>query len=103
MYLHKVRKSPLDGFNVNLSFGQMVIVLVLFGLFFVMPIIGINKLKNPSPRVAGVQTSIFDSSKEKVQLLKITRIAAIGSGLMLVACLAIVGSDMYKKNKSYEL
>jgi hypothetical protein len=108
MYLHKVRKSPLDGFNVNLSNSQMIVVVVLFLLFFVAPVIGINKLHpdsvgTNSNRVAGAQTSVFDSNKEKTQLSKITQIAAIGSSLMLVACLAITGGDLYKRNKTYEL
>lgn len=105
MYLYKVRKSPVEGFNVNLSTFQMVYVIILFFLFFVGPVWGFNQIvKINNPEVKGISIEINrEDDKTKQQIFNVTKTAAIGSSILLVSCLGLVYVEYYKKNRNFEL
>ncbi|MBP9758470.1 hypothetical protein KBD45_02145 [Candidatus Dojkabacteria bacterium] len=105
MYLYKVRKSPAEGFSVNLSTFQMVFVIILFVLFFVGPVWGFNQIgKINNPEVKGISIDMnSENDNTKQQIFNITKTAAIGSSILLISCLVLVYVEYYKKNRNFEL
>jgi len=105
MYLYKVRKSPVEGFSVNLSTSQMFFVVFLFLVFFVGPVWGFNQLgKTENSKVKGISintNSIDNETKE--QIFNVTKTAAIGSSILLISCLGLVYAEYYKKHRNFEL
>lgn len=104
MYLYKVRKSPVEGLEINLNYSQLVAVIVLFILTFVLPVLSFSNISNKNtPRVAGVSTTRIQSDESLENIYTVVKTAAIGSATILTVSLLYLYFEYTKQHRTFEL
>lgn len=104
MYLYRVRKSPIEGLEINLNYSQLIAVIILFVLAFVLPVLSFNNISNKeTARVAGVSTNQVQSDKSLENIYTVVKTAAIGSATILSVSLLYLYFEYVKQHRTFEL
>lgn len=104
MYLYRVRKSPIEGLEINLNYSQLIAVIILFVLTFVLPVLSLNNISNKeTARVAGVSTNQTQSDKSLENIYTVVKTAAIGSATILSGSLLYLYLEYTRQQRTFEL